>query len=79
MHAVSHHEAHAASAFFVSPYERAAVLTLDGVGEDTTTAIWLGDGNTLTLGDRVTAAGHNVVADFVCPTAETRNAFGTAF
>jgi len=48
VHAVSHHEAHAASAFFVSPYERAAVLTLDGVGEDTTTAIWLGDGNTLT-------------------------------
>ena len=31
------------------------------------------------LCDRVTAAGHNVVADFVCPTAETRNAFGDCF
>jgi hypothetical protein len=31
------------------------------------------------LCDRVIAAGHNVVADFVCPTAETRNAFGNCF
>lgn len=46
--AVGHHESHAASAFFVSPYERAAVLTLDGVGEDTTTGIWFGNGRTLT-------------------------------
>jgi len=46
--AVGHHESHAASAFFPSPYERAAVLTLDGVGEDTTTALWFGNGNTLT-------------------------------
>jgi carbamoyltransferase len=49
VHAVSHHQAHAASAFLVSPYERAAVLTLDGVGEDTTTAIWSGDGDKLSL------------------------------
>ena len=32
-----HHETHAASAFFPSPYERAAILTLDGVGEWSTT------------------------------------------
>jgi carbamoyltransferase len=42
--AVSHHASHAASAFFVSPHERAAVLTVDGVGEHVTTAIWKGDG-----------------------------------
>src|ERR1044071_7521297 len=34
-----HHESHAASAFFPSPFERAAVLTIDGVGEWTTTSI----------------------------------------
>ena len=44
-----HHEAHAASAFFASPYERAAILTLDGVGEWTTTALGRGAGNRLEL------------------------------
>lgn len=43
-----HHQAHAASAFFPSPFARAAVLCLDGVGEWATTSVWLGDGNTLT-------------------------------
>ena len=43
-----HHQAHAASAFFASPFERAAVLCMDGVGEWATTSVWLGDGNTLT-------------------------------
>jgi len=43
-----HHQSHAASAFFPSPYEKAAVLCLDGVGEWATTSMWLGDGNTLT-------------------------------
>ena len=43
-----HHQAHAASAFFASPFERAAVLCLDGVGEWATTSLWLGDGNQLT-------------------------------
>ncbi len=43
-----HHQAHAASAFFPSPYEKAAVLCLDGVGEWATTSMWLGDGSTLT-------------------------------
>jgi carbamoyltransferase len=42
-----HHQSHAASAFFFSPYERAAVLCLDGVGEWATTSAWLGEGNRL--------------------------------
>ncbi len=43
-----HHESHAASAFYPSPYARAAVLCLDGVGEWATTSAWIGDGATLT-------------------------------
>ena len=43
-----HHQSHAASAFFPSPFEQAAVLCMDGVGEWATTSVWLGDGNTLT-------------------------------
>ena len=43
-----HHQSHAASAFFPSPYDRAAVLCLDGVGEWATTSVWLGEGNRLT-------------------------------
>jgi carbamoyltransferase len=42
-----HHLSHAASAFFPSPFERAAVLTIDGVGEWTTTSLALGEGNRL--------------------------------
>ena len=42
-----HHQSHAASAFYPSPFERAAVLCLDGVGEWATTSVWLGDGNKL--------------------------------
>lgn len=42
-----HHQSHAASAFFPSPYEKAAVLCLDGVGEWATSSVWLGDGNKL--------------------------------
>lgn len=42
-----HHQSHAASAFFPSPYDKAAVLCLDGVGEWATTTAWVGDGNTL--------------------------------
>jgi carbamoyltransferase len=42
-----HHQAHAASAFFPSPFHRAAVLCLDGVGEWATTTAWFGDGNRL--------------------------------
>lgn len=43
-----HHESHAASAFFPSPYEKAVVLCMDGVGEWATTSAWLGEGNLLT-------------------------------
>ena len=43
-----HHQSHAASAFFPSPFERAAVLCMDGVGEWATTSVWLGEGNRLT-------------------------------
>jgi carbamoyltransferase len=44
-----HHLSHAASAFFPSPFERAAILTLDGVGEWTTTAAALGNGNSIEM------------------------------
>jgi carbamoyltransferase len=40
-----HHQSHAASAFFPSPFEEAAVLTVDGVGEWATTTIGHGEGN----------------------------------
>jgi carbamoyltransferase len=43
-----HHESHAASAFYPSPFEKAAVLCMDGVGEWATTSTWLGDGRNLT-------------------------------
>ena len=43
-----HHHSHAASAFFPSPFARAGVLCLDGVGEWATTTAWLGEGNKLT-------------------------------
>ena len=43
-----HHQAHAASAFFPSPFERAGVLCMDGVGEWATSSVWLGEGNALT-------------------------------
>ncbi len=46
---MDHHESHAASAFFPSPFEEAAILTLDGVGEWTTTAWGTGRGNTIEL------------------------------
>ena len=44
-----HHESHAASAFFPSPFEEAAILTLDGVGEWATTSYGYGKGNKITL------------------------------
>lgn len=43
-----HHLSHAASAFYPSPYDEAAVLCMDGVGEWATTSCWLGDGASLT-------------------------------
>lgn len=44
-----HHESHAASAFFPSPFEEAAILTLDGVGEWATASAGFGRGNRITL------------------------------
>jgi carbamoyltransferase len=44
-----HHESHAASAFYPSPFEEAAILTIDGVGEWATSSIGIGRGNELTL------------------------------
>ena len=44
-----HHLSHAASAFYPSPFERALVLTMDGVGEWTTTSAAIGDGNDLRI------------------------------
>ncbi len=44
-----HHESHAASAFFPSPFERAAILTIDGVGEWATATYGTGEGNQLAL------------------------------
>jgi carbamoyltransferase len=43
-----HHESHAASAFYPSPFRSAAVLCMDGVGEWATTSAWMGEGNDLT-------------------------------
>ena len=44
LHFCEHHLSHAASAFYPSPFERALVLTLDGVGEWPTTSVALGNG-----------------------------------
>ncbi len=44
-----HHQAHAASAFFPSPFEHAAILTIDGVGEWATSSYGIGNGNELDI------------------------------
>ena len=44
-----HHESHAASAFFPSPFDEAAILTMDGVGEWSSTCIGVGRGNEIRL------------------------------
>ncbi len=44
-----HHESHAASAFYPSPFEQAAVVTIDGVGEWATSSIGVGRGNDLEI------------------------------
>jgi carbamoyltransferase len=46
---MDHHESHAASAFYPSPFDEAAILTLDGVGEWSTTAWGIGRGNKIEL------------------------------
>jgi carbamoyltransferase len=47
-HYFEHHMSHAASAFFVSPFDRAAILTMDGTGEAATTLFSQGRGNHIT-------------------------------
>jgi carbamoyltransferase len=44
---VDHHLSHAAAAFLCSPFENAAILTIDGAGEADTTALWMGEGTTI--------------------------------
>jgi carbamoyltransferase len=50
---MDHHESHAASAFFPSPFDEAAILTLDGVGEWSTTCLGVGRGNRIELSHEI--------------------------
>lgn len=52
-HYLEHHQTHAASAFLVSPFESAAILTWDGTGEDTTTLFSHGKGNKIKVLKRI--------------------------
>jgi carbamoyltransferase len=52
-HYIEHHQSHAASAFFVSPFDSAAILTWDGTGEDTTTLFCKGKGNKIEVLKRI--------------------------
>jgi carbamoyltransferase len=52
-HNVEHHQAHAASAFFVSPFEEAAILSVDGFGDFCSTLTAVGRGDRLEVLDRV--------------------------
>ena len=52
-HYIEHHQSHAASAFFVSPFDSAAIVTWDGTGEDTTTLFCKGRGNKLEVLKRI--------------------------
>jgi len=52
-HNVEHHRAHMASAFFVSPFDEAALLSVDGAGDFVTTMWGTGKGNTLKVDDKI--------------------------
>lgn len=52
-HFLEHHQTHAASAFLVSPFDSAAIITWDGTGEDTTTLFSRGDGNSIKVLKRI--------------------------
>lgn len=52
-HYLEHHQCHAASTFFVSPFESAAILTWDGTGEDTTTLFCSGKENNIRVLKRI--------------------------
>lgn len=47
VHMGEHHRSHAASTFYLSPFNKATVVVMDGVGEWDTTSIWIGDGTFL--------------------------------
>jgi len=47
IHYVNHHASHAAGAYYCSPFQKATVITMDGVGEQETLTVSLGEGNTL--------------------------------
>lgn len=49
LYVTEHHVSHASSAFFPSPYQKAAIITLDGVGEYATTTIGYGEGNRIKI------------------------------
>lgn len=53
LHYLEHHQTHAASAFFVSPFDSAAILTWDGTGEDTTTLFSRGKANKIDILKRI--------------------------
>src|SRR5262249_11838694 len=53
LHNVEHHRAHVASAFFVSPFDEAAVLSVDGFGDFASTMLAVGRGRRLEILDRV--------------------------
>ena len=53
IHQVEHHRSHLASAFFASPFEEAALLSIDGSGDFTTTMIGIGRGNHMEVLDSV--------------------------
>jgi carbamoyltransferase len=53
IHQVEHHRSHMASAFFASPFEEAAILSIDGSGDFTTTMIGTGKGNQILVTDSV--------------------------
>ena len=47
LHFIPHHDSHAAGAFFTSPYDKAAILTMDAYGDDITTEFFVGEGNSI--------------------------------
>ena len=54
VHHVEHHKAHLGSTFLVSPFDSAALASIDGFGDFVSTMVGLGDGDTISLFDRVT-------------------------
>jgi carbamoyltransferase len=53
LHRIEHHPAHLASAFFVSPFDEAAVCSIDAMGDFTSTSMAIGTGNQMEILDRV--------------------------